>query len=88
MVEYAQTRVARAARRREIELEVRAFLRRLDWMLLFGVAALVGIGLWSIAGITRDDVPGDPRYVVNRQAVFAALGTVGLVVALLVDPDR
>jgi len=58
-----------------------AFLRRLDWVLLFAAGALVAYGLWLVAGITRFDVPGDERYFVFRQGIAAAVGVVGLVVA-------
>ena len=44
-----------------------ASLRRLDWVLLAAVAAIVGYGLWAIAGITRHDIPGNPNYYVVRQ---------------------
>lgn len=62
-------------------------LARLDWVLLAGAAALVGYGLWAVAGITRFDVPGNESYYVVRQAVFAAGGVVLMVVAMLVDPQ-
>jgi rod shape determining protein RodA len=62
-------------------------LRRLDWLLLTAAAALVAYGLWAIGGITRFDVPGNPDYYVNRQAIAAALGVVGMVVAILVPPS-
>jgi rod shape determining protein RodA len=68
-------------------IEVAAFVRRLDWILLGAVAALVGYGLWAISGITRHDVAGDPSYYVLRQGVYAAAGVVGLVVVVLIDPD-
>lgn len=87
MVDYAAAGAVRARRRRGRELEVRGFLRSLDWLLLLGVAAIVGLGLWAIGGITRFDVPGDSDYYVVRQAVFAAMGCVGFLVALVVDPD-
>jgi rod shape determining protein RodA len=64
-----------------------AFLRRLDWVLLFAAGALVAYGLWLVAGITRFDVPGDERYFVFRQGIAAAVGIVGLVVATLVPMD-
>jgi rod shape determining protein RodA len=67
--------------------EVGALLRRLDWLLLAAAAALVGYGLWAIGGITRFDVPGNPDYYVTRQAIAAALGTVGMVVAILIPPS-
>lgn len=63
------------------------FLRRLDWVLLFAAAGLVGYGLWLVSGITRFDVLGDQSYYVVRQGVAAAIGVVGLVVAALVPVD-
>ncbi len=68
-------------------LDVVAFLRRLDWLLLLAVGSLVAYGLWAVAGITRYDVEGDEGYYVVRQAVAAGLGFVGFLVALAVDPD-
>ena len=64
-----------------------AFVRRLDWVLLAAAAALVGYGLWVIAGVTRFDVAGDENYYVVRQAIAAGLGFVGLVVAAVVPVD-
>jgi rod shape determining protein RodA len=64
-----------------------SFVRRLDWILLAATAALVGYGLWAVAGITRHDVPGNANYYVVRQGVYASLGLVALVAAVLIDPD-
>jgi rod shape determining protein RodA len=64
-----------------------SILRRLDWVLLFAVAALVGYGLWAIGGITRFDVPGNPDYYVMRQATAAALGVIGMIVAIATPPS-
>jgi rod shape determining protein RodA len=64
-----------------------AFLRRLDWVLLFAAGALVAYGLWLVSGITRFDVPGDESYFVLRQGVAAVVGLVALVVATLVPVD-
>jgi rod shape determining protein RodA len=85
MVDYA-SRAASRARRREAA-DVASLVRRLDWVLIASVAALVAYGLWSIAGITRHDVTGNPDYYVTRQAVYAAIGVVCLVAAVLVDPE-
>ena len=68
-------------------VHVTAFVRRLDWVLLGAVAALVGYGLWAIAGITRHDVPGDSSYYLVRQGVYAAVGSIGLCALVFVDPD-
>ena len=83
MVDYAQAPTAPAER----VLELGGMVRRIDWVLMAAVCALVGVGLWAIAGITQNDIPGDPNYYVVRQGVFAALGSAGFFVALLVDPD-
>ncbi|HET9322934.1 MAG TPA: rod shape-determining protein RodA [Gaiellaceae bacterium] len=64
-----------------------SFLRRLDWVMLGAVAGLVGFGLWVVSGITGQDVPGSPDYYVTRQAVFALMGTAGLVGVLFIDPS-
>lgn len=85
MVDYA-SRAASRARRREAA-DVASLVRRLDWVLIATVAVLVAYGLWSIAGITRHDITGNPDYYVTRQAVYAAIGVVCLVAAVLVDPE-
>jgi rod shape determining protein RodA len=87
MLEYAGSQRAGATSRRTDALGVLSVVRRLDWVLLATALGIVALGLWAIAGITRHDVPGDAHYYVNRQAAYAAVGLVGLVIATLVDPD-
>jgi rod shape determining protein RodA len=87
MVDYvSNTRAAGRARRREAT-DVASFVRRLDWVLIGAVGAIVGYGLWAIAGITKHDVDGDPDYYLTRQIVFACVGAVALLLAVLIDPD-
>jgi rod shape determining protein RodA len=81
--ERARARARRAAAAADV-----SFLRRLDWLLLGGVVALVGYGLWAINGITHHDVEGSPRYFVTRQVAFAVAGTFAFVFALAIDPSR
>ena len=83
-VDYVARSAART-RRREAS-DVTALVRRLDWILLGSVGVLVGYGLWAIAGITRHDVPGNAHYYVVRQGAYVAVGVVGLLLALLIDP--
>jgi rod shape determining protein RodA len=85
MVEYVGSQAATRARRREAG-EVASFVRRLDWLLIGSVGALIGYGLWGIAGITRHDVAGNPDYYVTRQGVFVAIGVVGMIAAVVIDP--
>lgn len=84
-VEYTAARARSRARR--IETEAVSFVRRFDWMLLAAVGALVGYGLHLVAGITRDDVPGDADYYVLRQGLYGAIGAAGMVALSLLDPD-
>jgi rod shape determining protein RodA len=85
MVDYA-SRAATRARRREAA-DVATFVRRLDWILIGSVGALVGYGLWAIADITRHDVETNPHYYLTRQAAYAVIGGVCLIAAVLIDPD-
>jgi rod shape determining protein RodA len=82
----SNARAAARARRREAA-DVASFVRRLDWILISAVGAVVGYGLWAIEGITRHDIAGNPHYYLTRQIVFVLVGCVGLLVALLIDPD-
>lgn len=84
MVEYV---TGVGLRTRHDEQELSWSPRDLDWLLLAAVAALIGVGLWAISGITRHDVAGDPNYYLVRQGVFAILGGVGFLVGLFVDPE-
>ena len=86
MVEYVGTRHSRARTRRTARVEA-PLVRRLDWTLVAAVAGVVAYGLWAIAGITRHDVPGNPNYYVIRQGVYAAIGGLGLLGAVLLDPS-
>ena len=60
MVDLRLQRPSRSARARRREAaEVASFVRRLDWILIGSVGALVAYGLWAIAGITHHDVAGN-----------------------------
>jgi rod shape determining protein RodA len=87
MTDYAAPLAPRVRRRRAEATGVVGFLRRLDWVMFGALFGLVAFGLWAIDGITRLDVAGDPDYYVVRQAVFIVLGLVGLVGAVVIDPD-
>jgi rod shape determining protein RodA len=85
MLEYAGSQ--RAGLREREAPHLLAIVRSLDWILLVTVAALVVVGLWGVAGVTKFAVPNDPTYYLNRQILYAVVGAVVLVVAALVDPD-
>jgi rod shape determining protein RodA len=85
MLEYAGSQ--RAGLREREGVGLLAVVRSVDWILLAGVAGLVTLGLWGIAGVTKFDVPNDPSYYVDKQILYAVAGGVLLVVTTLVDPD-
>lgn len=62
-------------------------IRRFDWVLFAATAVLLAYGLWAIAGITRNDIAGNPRYFVTRQLIFAGVGVAGFCATSLIDTD-
>jgi rod shape determining protein RodA len=87
MLEYAGSQRSGLQAHRGEGLALVSVLRSLDWLLLAGVAALVGVGLWAVQGVTRFDNPGHPSYYLDRQIVYAAVGGFALIVAMVIDPD-
>jgi rod shape determining protein RodA len=75
-------------RRAERTAAAASFVRSIDWILVGTVGALVAYGLWAIGGITRHDVAGNEDYYLVRQGVYAAMGAVALVAAMLAPPQR
>ncbi len=63
---------------------VAGFLRRIDWLLMIAVGAIVAYGVWAISGITKHDPGGS---LASRQALYAGVGAVLLVLATLINPD-
>jgi rod shape determining protein RodA len=61
-----------------------AFLRRLDWVLIGAVVALVGYGLWALDGVTLHDASGS---AVGRQAANAVAGGVIALIVIAIDPE-
>jgi rod shape determining protein RodA len=87
-VEYVETKAHRRGRsRRRVRAQELSLLRRMDWILFGAVAALVAYGLTVVNGITQHDIEDNPRYFLIRQAIFAGVGVLGLLVALILDPS-
>ena len=57
-------------------------------LLLLAVLGLVACSLYTIASATKDDIPGDPNYFVTRQAAYAAVGLVLMLVLSRIDYSR
>ena len=69
------------------ELPLAVMVRQLDWILLIGIAALVGYGLWAVAGVTAHDVPGQPHYYLAKQELYVGVGAVLFFVAAALSPE-
>ena len=88
-IEYAGSASERArSRARRSRAQDLSFVRRLDWVMLAAVGGLLAYGLYAIDGITHHDVEGKPHYFLIRQALFAAVGGIGFLIALTIDPER
>jgi rod shape determining protein RodA len=83
-IEAVDTRARGLRGRRREELVGIGLVRRLDWVLLAALLAVVGYGLWAIDGITRHDPGGS---AMPRQALYACVGAVLFVGTLFVDPS-
>jgi rod shape determining protein RodA len=59
-----------------------------DPILLLAVIGLCVASLVTLTGATVDDIPGDPHYYVNRQAVYFVVGLVLATVLARIDYSR
>jgi len=66
-------------------MDVRSYLRHLDFTLLFASVALIVYGVAMVYFATRDDIEGDPLAYARAQVVNAAVGLVLLVVISVID---
>jgi len=83
-IEAVDTRT-RGLRPRRASDHASAFdvIRRIDPLLLGAVLAVLAYGLWAIDGITKLDPGGS---AVSRQGLYAAVGLVGMVLAIFIEP--
>jgi rod shape determining protein RodA len=59
-----------------------------DPILLLAVIGICAASLVTLAGATADDIPGDPHYYVNRQAIYFVVGLVLAVILARIDYSR
>ena len=59
-----------------------------DPILLLAVIGLCVASLVTLNGATSDDIPGDPHYYVNRQAIYFVVGFVLAVILARIDYSR
>jgi rod shape determining protein RodA len=68
--------------------EPRQRLLRIDPLLLFATVALVACGVYLVGTATQDDIPGNESYYVYRQAGYAAVGIVLMLLLSRFDYSR
>ena len=61
---------------------------RIDVLLLLAALGLIACSIYTIASATTDDIPGSPDYYVIRQAGYAAVGIVLMVLLSRFDYSR
>ena len=60
----------------------------MDFSLGFAAIALAAISIYTLEHATAQDIPGDPGYYSNRQALYAVLGLVGMYLLSRIDYSR
>jgi rod shape determining protein RodA len=63
-------------------------LAHMDLPLAFSAVALIAFSLLALGQATQNDVPGDPNYFLERQAIYAGLGIVGMLLLTRIDYSR
>ncbi len=61
---------------------------RIDPLLLVAAIGLIACSLYTIASATKDDIPGDPNFYVTRQAGYAVVGLVFMLILSRIDYSR
>jgi len=85
----SRTRAARAEPYAErVGIAERLGLAHLDWPLTLGAVGLVAFSVFALGQATSHDIPGNPGYYVDRQAIYAVLGLVGMVLMTRIDYSR
>jgi rod shape determining protein RodA len=63
-------------------------LAHMDWPLTIATVALAAFSVFTLGQATLNDVPGSPRYFVDRQAIYCVLGLIGMLVLARIDYSR
>jgi rod shape determining protein RodA len=71
-----------------IGIAERLGLAHMDWPLTIAAVGLVAFSVFTLGQATTHDVPGSPNYYLDRQAIYAALGIVGMLLLTRIDYSR
>jgi rod shape determining protein RodA len=69
-------------------LRERIGLPYMDLSLMLAAMALIGFSIFTLLQATQHDVAGDPYYYVKRQAIYAGVGIVGMLLLTRIDYSR
>jgi rod shape determining protein RodA len=68
--------------------EARARFLRIDPLMLLATVGLIAASLYTLGTATQDDITGDPNYFVYRQAAYAGIGFVLMLLITRFDYSR
>ncbi len=71
-----------------VSLAERLGLAHMDWPLAFAAIAIAAFSVFTLGEATLSDVPGSPRYFVDRQAMYCLLGLIGMLALTRIDYSR
>jgi rod shape determining protein RodA len=71
-----------------IGLAERLGLAHMDWPLTIAAVGLIAFSAFTLGQATSHDVPGSPNYYFDRQALYGALGVVGMLILTRIDYSR
>ena len=63
-------------------------LAHMDWVLTFAAVGLVAFSVFTLGQATLNDIPGNPNYYVERQAIYGVAGIVGMLILSRIDYSR
>ncbi|MFL5873713.1 MAG: rod shape-determining protein RodA [Solirubrobacterales bacterium] len=63
-------------------------LAHMDWPLTIAAVGLIAFSVFTLGQATQNDIPGNPNYYLERQAVYGLLGIVGMLVLTRIDYSR
>ncbi len=63
-------------------------LAQMDWVMTFAALGLIACSVFTLGQATTHDVPGSPHYYVERQALYAIAGIVGMLILARIDYSR
>lgn len=63
-------------------------LAHMDWPLALAATALAAFSVFTLGQATTHDVPGSPNYYLERQAIYAVLGILGMLLLTRIDYSR